>query len=221
MRKKHIILIIVSMLIILSVTIFFTIKNIRENDLGDMSWIDEKPLEEDKELIFNDVPKNHWASGYIDFLSKREIMIASGDGNFYPDEKVTIEEFIEILALINFNGINSDNSSGDSFTRSLEILKTNGVLSQEQFNENNRFENIKKIDVAVLVAKADLKIKVNKQKIIDLAFTDLQEIDEVEMSLLVHSVASGFFINETSKFYPNNSITRAEVAKVLYYFLNK
>lgn len=221
MNKKHVILMIVSVLIILGISLFFVIKNMRENDLGDMSWIDEKPAVEDEELIFNDVPKSHWASNYIDFLSKREIMTASGDGNFYPDKKVTVEEFIEILALINFNGINSENSSGDNFASCLEILEANGVVSKNQFDENNRLENIKKIDVAVLIAKADLKIKVNRQKIIDLAFADLQEVGEVERALLSHSVASGFFINETSKFYPNSSMSRAEVAKVLYYFLNK
>lgn len=221
MSKKHVVLIIISVLIIASVTVFFIIKNMRENDLGDMSWIDQEPDVVDEDLIFNDVPKSHWASSYIDFLSKREIMLGSSDGNFYPDKKVTVEEFIETLVLINFREIDFKNSSGDNFKQYLELLKENGVVIEDKFNENNKLENIKKIDVAILLAKADLKIKVNKQKIIDLAFTDVQELDEVTKSLLAHSVASGFFINETSKFYPNSSMTRAEVAKVLYYFMNK
>ncbi len=221
MSKKHVVLIIVSVLIIASVTVFFIIKNIRENDLGDMSWLDEEPDVTDEDLIFNDVPKGHWASSYIDFLTKREVMFGSGDGNFYPDKKVTVEEFIETLALINFREIDLTNNSGDNFNQCLALLKENEVVSEDKFSENNKLENIKKIDVAVLIAKADLKIKNNRQKIIDLAFTDLQEFDEVTKSLLSHSVASGFFINETSKFYPNNSITRAEMAKVLYYFMNK
>lgn len=222
MTKKHIILIIVSILTIAGITIFLIFNNILKNDLGDMSWIDEEPDEIDEELIFKDVPKKHWASQYIQFLTVREIMNVSGDENFYPDVEVTNEEFIKTVALANFTGINFREMSGEaSFDEAIKLLEENNVLSKDQITNINKDKKISKIQVAVILAKADIKLRNNKQKIEDLLFTDLKGIDEVEIALLSHSVARGFLANEGKNFYPNSSITRAELAKVLYCFINK
>lgn len=221
MTKKHIILIIVSVLTIAIVSVFFIIKNISDNDLGDMEWIDEKPNELDEDLLFKDVSRNYLASNYIEFLTMRGIMSASGDENFYPENEVTYEEFIDALVLASFRGINFDESLGDAFEEEVKLLEDSNVLAKNQITNSDRSKLIKKIDVATILAKADIKVKNNKQKMVDLLFTDLKDLDTVNQTLLSHSVARGFFINETKKFYPNSSITRADLAEVLYCFMNK
>lgn len=222
MTKKHIILIIVSVLTIAGVTTFLIFNNILKNDLGDMSWIDEEPGETDEELVFKDVPKKHWASQYIQFLTAREIMNASGDENFYPDAEITNEEFIKAVALISFTGINFREMSGEtSFDEAVKLLEQSNVLSKNQITNTNKNKKISKIQVADILAKTDIKLRNNKQKIVDLLFTDLKNTDEVEIALLSHSVARGFWTNEVKNFYPNSSITRAELAQVLYCFINK
>ncbi len=69
-----------------------------------------------EETIYMDV-NNHWASGYINVVSKAGIMNGYGNGIFKPDENITREETIKVLSYL----INDKYELGLEFT---DVLKT-------------------------------------------------------------------------------------------------
>lgn len=52
---------------------------------------------EQAETAFYDVPKKHWASGYINAAVENGIIYGMGDGNFCPDVSVTYCQMIKML----------------------------------------------------------------------------------------------------------------------------
>lgn len=49
------------------------------------------------DTIFTDVPKEYWASGYIEVAWQMGIINGHGDGTFKPEQKLTNEQFIKML----------------------------------------------------------------------------------------------------------------------------
>ena len=49
------------------------------------------------ETEFIDVPRDHWATGYINFASSTGIINGDGDGNFRPGDQVKYEEAIKMV----------------------------------------------------------------------------------------------------------------------------
>lgn len=47
--------------------------------------------------VFNDVPGDHWASGYVALASQQGIVNGYGDGNFGPEDKVLYEQAIKMV----------------------------------------------------------------------------------------------------------------------------
>lgn len=50
-----------------------------------------------KDTVFSDVPKDHWASGYINIAVEEGLINGYGDGTFKPENKITYSEVITIL----------------------------------------------------------------------------------------------------------------------------
>lgn len=46
---------------------------------------------------FTDVPKEYWASGYIELAWQLGIINGHGDGTFKPEQKLTNEQFVKML----------------------------------------------------------------------------------------------------------------------------
>ena len=49
------------------------------------------------ETEFTDVPRDHWATGYINFASSTGIINGDGDGKFRPGDQVKYEEAIKMV----------------------------------------------------------------------------------------------------------------------------
>ncbi len=61
---------------------------------------------------FSDVPENHWAYQYICAAQSQGIICGDGEGNFYPEEKITNEEIIKILVCLLGYGIRAEQTGG-------------------------------------------------------------------------------------------------------------
>ena len=48
---------------------------------------------------FSDVPADHWASGYINYVAGQGIVNGMGDGTFAPEQNVTYEQAIKVSPL--------------------------------------------------------------------------------------------------------------------------
>lgn len=215
MKKMHFILI--AIIVIISIVLgFFLYKNIEiEND----DWLNDYPGKQNEvEIVFNDVPKNHEFSEYIKYLTEREIMFPSGDGYFYPEEKVSLGEFSEILLRASMPRLNTQSYVQSDYIKKFEEI---GILKEKEINENNFNSMVTNYQVGVLLAKVDIKVRNNRQCMGNINFEDLYGMSEVAQSLIIHSVERGFFDLKNSKnFYPYKPLTRAEVAKIIYLFVN-
>ena len=49
--------------------------------------------------IFTDVPKEYWASGYINRAQEMGIINGHGDGTYKPEQKLTNEQFVKMLVV--------------------------------------------------------------------------------------------------------------------------
>ena len=46
---------------------------------------------------FTDVPANHWAEGYIEYLASQNVLGGMGDGTFQPDSNLTATQYAKML----------------------------------------------------------------------------------------------------------------------------
>ncbi len=59
--------------------------------------IEEYAEKKSENSIFIDVPKDYWASGYINLLANRKVVNGDGSGNFRPTDNVLYEEAIKMI----------------------------------------------------------------------------------------------------------------------------
>lgn len=217
MKKAHVILIIISLLTIVSSIIAFVIH--RSNYENDEHWLNNSGDEMLEETIFNDVSENHWASEYIEYLSQRDIMLPYDDDKFYPDNFVELEEFIEIIIKVNFPRLDFESLS---FEDMIKILENSNVLEKGEITSENLNDKVTNYSASVLLAKLDIKVRNNEQLILSKNYIDLESFDDVGRTLIGHAVKRGFAVlMRGENFYPNKLINRAEVAQMVYLYLNK
>lgn len=212
---KRYFVIITILLIIIGITIAFLCLNNLDKDNYD--WMDTIEDEDIKEDIFADVNEDYWASEFISYLSKREIMSNSGDLNFYPEQFMSLKDFLITVLQISMPRVNIENISNNEL---IELLKEKEILS-EKFSEENLDSYATNYDAGLILAKADIYVRENEQKIANIQYEDLNNIDDVSRTLLGHSISSGFLnIKDSNMFYPEKVLTRAEIAEIIYLFLN-
>ncbi|WP_183108714.1 S-layer homology domain-containing protein [Thermohalobacter berrensis] len=54
----------------------------------------------EKDTIFSDVTKEHWASKYINIAVEEGLLNGYGDGTFKPDRKISYDEVLAVLVRI-------------------------------------------------------------------------------------------------------------------------
>lgn len=214
MKKTYLIITLVIILIAGLIGGIFLYKHLHKEDDG---WVDESGDKNNIEYIFSDIPKDYWASDYILYLVQRDIMSVDDNNYFYPEEKMTVKDFLIILLKTLMPRVDVSNLSNQELISFLQEKK----LLDKDFKEEGLDSSLTNYDIAVLTAKADLHIRENSQEIMNLKYIDLSEIDEVGKTLIGHAVARGFIKTKTTKrFNPQRFLTRAEIAEVLYLFLN-
>lgn len=76
---------------------------------------------------FDDVPENHWASGYINIASKENIIEGDGDGKFRPEDSVIYEEAIKMIICALELDIDITVDEKDWSQGYLEVADENGI----------------------------------------------------------------------------------------------
>lgn len=164
---------------------------------------DEKP---------NDI-KNHWAEKQIKWSYDKGYLSGYPDGSFKPQDNMTNAEYISlIIRILNGNKeIRIDDSNKQMWyskfiAKAIEIGAINKVENFEPGNNVTRDEALRLLAFAYSV-KGDVNM-LDK-------FTDKDQVinKEAIAGLLEKSVVSGY-PDDTLK--PNNPITRAEIASIVY-----
>lgn len=212
MRKKYLIYILIGFAILGAIIYakFFAKNKDKIEDLDE---------EEKIEMIYGDVLKSDDMSKYISYLVERNIMQVNKDNKFNPQKLVTKGELNKIIVHAILNPEIYQDILEDDYIKYAQILEKYYDISEEI-----KIENLKKpatkLDIAIALARADINIRNKTQNTGMLDISDVSNIDEVSEALLVHSIKEGYFDKVSDKFYPNSSVTRARISKIIYTFLN-
>ena len=217
MKKIHVVLVVLLIVIVTVVSGIIIYKNVSQN--SELPWDSETSGDSgdvviDKEIT-EDVSESFWASKYIQFLTPREIMLEDEMGNFNPESLVTMREFLISLCKSCGMILDYENLSDEML---ISILTENKLINSN--NEIDLESNVTKKQVAVFLSMADLKIRNNEQVLEQYVIEDIKGLDDVSKTLIIHSLAKKYVDRIGKNFYPNKTVTRAEMSKILYMFIN-
>lgn len=216
MKKTYTILIIVSVLTIVFVLGYFAFKNYNEKE-NDDNWLNSSgDIEID--TGFNDVSNEYWAKEYILYLTQRDIMSGDASGNFNPENKMSCREFLMALSKASMPMIDYSKISENDL---IKILIDKNVIKEDEITNEILDSEVTNYYAAIMMAKFDINIRNEEQKIMPIKYTDIGDLSDTYKTLIAHSVKRGFIkVKDSSKFNPNNTLSRAKVAEIVYIFMN-
>ena len=216
MKKTYTILIIVSVLTIVFVLGYFAFKNYNENE-NDDNWLNSSgDIEID--TGFNDVSNEYWAKEYILYLAQRDIMSGDASGNFNPENKMSCREFLMALSKASMPMIDYSKISENDL---IKMLIDKNVIKEDEITNEILDSEVTNYYAAIMMAKFDINIRNEEQKIMPIKYTDIGDLSDTYKTLIAHSVKRGFIkVKDSSKFNPNNTLSRAKVAEIVYIFMN-
>ena len=216
MKKTYTILIIVSVLTIVFVLGYFAFKNYNENE-NDDNWLNSSgDIEID--TGFNDVSNEYWAKEYILYLTQRDIMSGDASGNFNPENKMSCREFLMALSKASMPMIDYSKISENDL---IKILIDKNVIKEDEITNEILDSEVTNYYAAIMMAKFDINIRNEEQKIMPIKYTDIGDLSDTYKTLIAHSVKRGFIkVKDSSQFNPNNTLSRAKVAEIVYIFMN-
>lgn len=216
MKKKCIVLLIVSVLTILLVLSYFVFRYY-DMEKSDESWLNSSG-EAESDGVFEDVSDTYWAKEYILYLTQRDIMFEDSDGNFNPEKDITCEEFLIMLSKVSMPMIDYTKINVNELT---SILKQRNVFYDDELSKEFLDSKLTNYNAAVMMAKFDINIRNAEQEITFLEYNDINSLNEVDKSLIGHSIKCGFVkVKDETKFYPDKIINRAVAAEMVYNFIN-
>lgn len=185
---------------------------------------------------FTDLAASSWAEPYIDYLSFNGIMVGDGDGRFRPEADITREEFIKVLVSALRLDEAEDTDAAEAapsfsdvaedawYVSYISVAAQLGITTGIDANTFGIGESITRQDAATLIVRAKDYLRQEFAGIGDTPaeFTDGDSIAdyaaEAVQELQKAEIINGY---EDGAFRPENPITRAETAKVIYCMLEK
>lgn len=178
----------------------------------------------------NDLEGFDWAEEAILYLSENNIMNGDGNGSFRPGDFVTREELAKLVvtafgpqklddAKIGFADVDAEAWYAPYIIEASSKGIVNGI-SKDYFGVG---EIITRQDAAVMIQRATDAYSVHlekKQTLVSIAdFESIADYAKISIDILVRAqIINGY---EDGTFRPNENITRAEIAKILYSCLNQ
>lgn len=169
--------------------------------------------------------EDSWAKTYIEYLHDEGVINPSAStGNYSPSAKVTRAEFMryinrafhfEEMANISF----SDVDSSAWYYDTIRIAVKYGYISGVGDNKMDPNGYVTREQAAAIIGRI-YKADANAAKPSDLPFTDKNEISDWSASYIYDANQKGYIVGYSDgSFKPTNTITRAEVARILYSYL--
>ena len=173
--------------------------------------------------IYNDLTSQHWAYGYIKDLTDKQIVNGNPDGNFYPENSVTREEFLKMLLLAmgiettatDAAAVFADVDGSAWYAPYVAAAYEMGIVKGIDETTFGIGSPITRQDMAVMADRL-LKAEGITSDGAALAYTDTSEIAdyaaEAVSALAALNIMNG---NENNQFLPAANATRAEAAKIV------
>ena len=175
---------------------------------------------------FPDVATNHWAAGYIEELTNKGVINGYNDGSFRPDNTLTKGEFLKLIITSSKPDIDYTIAPKDFnhwAAGYVKVAENYSALEEGYINMSNIDEPITRIDVVKILSLCDINMRRNEQVSVEfLTFSDVDNLTMPETILLSHAVKSGVIGGyPDGSFRPDNSLTRAEAAKILSVYMSR
>ena len=179
---------------------------------------------------FNDVTSSYsWAAPSIDYLYSKGVVLGTGTNIYSPAANITRGDFMLMLC----RGLKLSSSSattnfpdvpkGSYYYTAISVAKALGI-AQGSGGYFRPTDPITREDAMVLVVRA-MKVTgktLRTGSISDLsAFTDRSSISSYAVSAVASLVLENIITGNNGRLYPKSSITRAEMAVILYRVLQK
>nr|WP_051024251.1 MULTISPECIES: bifunctional 2',3'-cyclic-nucleotide 2'-phosphodiesterase/3'-nucleotidase [Bacillus] len=177
----------------------------------------ENPEPPEETIHFTDVPTNHWAKAYIDYLVNKKIISGKSNTIFAPEEQITRGQFVAML--VRSLGLSTENAT---VRKDIETAYKNGLTTMPpaKFGAN---KVITREQMAYMIVRAyEKKIGEPYKAKKDAAFNDRNKISKNFIPSINAANELGFIRGyKNGTFDPKGATTRAQAAKVVSEFVKK
>ncbi|MBE7012237.1 MAG: S-layer homology domain-containing protein [Ruminococcaceae bacterium] len=183
----------------------------------------QEPVEEMNRDLFNDLEDVAWAKDAIVALAEKGIVNGKENEKFFPNDKITREEFVKIIVLaFDFEKVNSDLKFSDVdfsmwYAPYIGIAAGNGIVNGIDGNNFGTGKNITREDIATIIYRIAEKKGLFGASGEYEPFTDDANISsyakEAVYALKKNEIISG---NGSGDFMPKAYASRAEAVKIVY-----
>jgi len=173
-------------------------------------------------LAFTDLPTSHWSYDYINALSKQGIINGYSDETFRPDQAITRAELLKIaLETSNKDAFAFENLYFDDFTMNDWFAEYVVFAAQNEYvsgYDDGTFrpnQNITRAEALKIILSVAGKENSSDSFVALARYKDVSENDWFAPHFsyaIQQNIISGY---EDSTIRPNQSITRAEAAKII------
>ena len=157
---------------------------------------------------YTDVNKSDWFYNYVMELSEQGIVGGNGDGTFAPNRPTSTGEMLKLVLLS--TGHKEQKPSTAHWASGYATYAYSMGFAAQNYSDYQLDNGISRLDVARFAAKALGYGASNTTS----PFADVN--DGYVTALYEAGVFIGTKVGDLTYFYPNSSITRAEVATIVY-----
>lgn len=173
---------------------------------------------------FSDV-SGHWGEQYINSLADKGIINGYTDGTFKPNGTIKKGEFLKLVMttfMPDFDWTQENVAYSHWASIYIETAMQKGVIDIDFVDESTVNDEITRGEVVNILGKCDIMIANEPQDGAQMELYDIDDLDDETFAMLSHCVAKGYIKGyEDLTFKPNKTLSRAEVATILYNYLNK
>ncbi len=181
-------------------------------------------------ISFSDVPSGIWYEKAVSFLAARKITSGTGGGKYNPNESLTRGQFITLM--MRAYGIAPVDNPMDNFSEAGNTYYTGYLAAAKQLDISQGVGNNQFAPEQVITRQEMFTILYNALKVIGRlpdgnsgkAITDFSDsggVSSYAREATVHLVKVGVVSGDNDLLFPTATITRAQMAQVLYKLLSK
>lgn len=166
----------------------------------------------------------HWSKSYIDYMSELEVMKASADGSYKPDQAISRAEFMRYLnrafhftdkASISFSDVTDTDAW---YYEPVQIAVAHGYITGMGGNQMSPLGNLTREQAATIIGRLHKTTPTTSAS--SLTFTDKSAIQSWSAGYIAEAVEKGYIVGyPDGSFKPKELITRAQMAKILYTYM--
>jgi len=162
---------------------------------------------------FSDVTSTTWCYKYITELASAGVISGYSDGTYKFNNTVTYGAALKLVMLAAGYGEQAPTVKGSTFSGYLDKARAEGIVTRSNVDLT---KPITRLQVAQLAAGA-LDLDIDNLSSIK-PFTDTADLHV--QALNAAGIVEGYFVNGTSTYKPNNTVTRGQLSAIVWRMQN-